>query len=100
MRLVKGEILIITVVENKIPNGSNLVKKTEYNTKISEVEKKITDHNHDTCITTPEFNKFTPEIFDFRLKRANLTSKSDIANFVKKTDFDNELKDATSNKNE
>ena len=34
------------------------------------------------------------------LKRANLASKSDVANFVKKTDFDNKLKDVTSNKNE
>ena len=47
-----------------------------------------------------EFTKFTAETFDLRLKRANLASKSDIANFVKKTDFDNKRKDVTSNKNE
>ena len=35
-----------------------------------------------------------------RLKRANLANKSDIANFVNKTDFDNKLKDFTRNKNE
>ena len=35
-----------------------------------------------------------------RLKQANLASKSDIANFVKKTDFVHKLKDVTSNKNE
>ena len=35
-----------------------------------------------------------------RLKQANLASKSDIANFVKKTDFDNKLKDVTPNLNE
>ena len=40
------------------------------------------------------------EIFDLRLKWANLASKSDIANFVKETDFDNKLKGVTSNKNE
>ena len=34
------------------------------------------------------------------MKRANLTSTSDIANFVNNTDFDNKLKDVTSNKNE
>ena len=28
----------LTAVENKIPNVSNLVKKTDYNTKISEIE--------------------------------------------------------------
>ena len=43
---------------------------------------------------------FATEIFDVRLKRAYLASKSDIANFVNKTDFDNKRKLATSDKNE
>ena len=42
-----------------IPSVNNLVKKTDYNTKINEIKKKITDHNCDKYITTPEFNKFT-----------------------------------------
>ena len=62
--------------------------------------KKTPDNNHDKHITTPEFNAFTAEIFDLRLKRANLASKSDINNFVKKTDFDNKQKDVTTNKTE
>ena len=38
----------LTRVENKIPNVSDLVKKTDYNTKFSENENKITaDHDHD-----------------------------------------------------
>ena len=48
----------LTTVENKIPSVSNLVKKTDYNTKINEIEKKITEHNHNKYITTPEFNNF------------------------------------------
>ena len=40
------------------------------------------------------------EIFAFTLKGAKFASKSDIANFVNKADFDNKLKDVTSNKNE
>ena len=36
------------------------------------------------------------EIFNLRLKRANLGSKSDTANFVNETDFDTKLKDVTS----
>ena len=55
---VKGEIpnitnlattttTTLTAVENKIPNISNLVKKTDYNTKISETQNKITEHDHD-----------------------------------------------------
>ena len=74
----------LTTVENKTPSISNLVKKTDYNTKINEIEKKITDHNQDKHITTPEVNKFAEEIFDLRLKQANLASKIDIANFVKR----------------
>ena len=91
---VKGEIpnitnlattSALTAIENKIPSVSNLVKKTDYNTKISEIEKKITDNNRDKYITTPEFNKLTAKTFDLRLKQSNLASKSNIANFVKKT---------------
>ena len=49
-------------------------KTTNYNTKITEIEKKSTDHNHNKYITTPEFNKFTAEVFDERLKRENLVT--------------------------
>ena len=55
-------------------------------------------------IVTPEFNKLTAEqltsSFSARLKEANLASRCDIANFVKKTDFDNKLEDFRKNKNE
>ena len=46
----------LTAAENKIPDVNSLVKKTDCNTKISDVEKKIIDHNHDKYNTTPEFN--------------------------------------------
>ena len=90
----------LTVIENKIPNVSNLVKKTDNNTNFSEIENKIiTGHDHDKCITTQEFNKLSSANVTGRLKQANLASKNDIANFIKKTDFDKKLKDVTSNKN-
>ena len=79
----------LTAVENEIHNVSNLIKKTDYNTKINENEK-ITDYDHDDhdkCITTEKFNKLTAENFPTRLSQANLASKNDIANFVKKTNF-------------
>ena len=44
-----------------------MVKKTNYNTKISDIEKKITDHNHDKYITTPEFNTLAADVFNARL---------------------------------
>ena len=73
----------MTAVENRIPNVSSLVKKTNYNTKISEIEGKINNHNHDKYITTPEFDNLAAENFDARLARANLETK---------TDFDIKLK--------
>ena len=77
-------------------------KKTDYNTKINEIKKKNFDHNYDKYITNLEFIKLTAENFPARLAQANLASKSDIANFVKKTDFDDKLKNVnkkvTSNK--
>ena len=66
-----------------------IIKKTDYNTKINEIEKKISDDNHDKYIT--EINKLTSENFVTRLKQANLSSKSGIANLVNKIDSDNKL---------
>ena len=40
----------LTAVENKIPSVSSLVLKTDYDTKITVIEKKLTDHNHDKYI--------------------------------------------------
>ena len=75
-------------------------KKTKYNLKINEIEKKSTDHNHEKYIITPKFNKLRSENFAARSKQANLATKSDIANFVNKTDFDTQVKNIASNKNE
>ena len=57
------------------------MKETDYDVKITEIEKKITDHNH-KYITTPEFNTLAADIFNARLAQANL---------ITKTDFDAEL---------
>ena len=67
----------LRVVENKIPSVSNLVKKTNYETKISELEKKLTDHNHDKYVTIPEFNTSAANVFNARLAKANLITKTD-----------------------
>ena len=67
----------LTAVENKIPSVSSLVKKTDYSTKISEIEKKLTDHNLDKYITTPEFNTLAADVFNARLAQANLITKTD-----------------------
>ena len=72
---------VLTAVENKIPDVSSLVKKTGYNTKISDIEKNIADLNHDKYITTLEFNTLAAEVFNAKLagqtylikKKQNLT---------------------------
>ena len=68
---------------------SDLVRKGGYSTKIEEIEKKIP--NHDKYITTKEFNKLIKEDFAERLKKVNLASNSDTADFVKETNFDEKL---------
>ena len=83
-------------------NDSNFVKNADEISEISEIENKITvDHDNDKQITTQVFNQLILENFTARLAQiTNLASKSNVANFVKKTDFDNKLKNVTSNKNE
>ena len=62
----------LTTVENKIPDVSNLVKKTDYDIKVTEIESKL-NNNHDTS----EFNKLTADVFNARLAQVNLITKTD-----------------------
>ena len=71
-----GTKTALTTVENKIHDVSKLVKKTDYNTKATEIEKKLTDHNHATYIDTSEFNKLVGDFFNARLAQANLITKT------------------------
>ena len=64
-------------IENKIPNTSDFVKQIDYNTKITEIEGKLTDHDHDKHITTLEFNNLAAAVFDVRLKWTILVTKTD-----------------------
>ena len=86
-------------VDNKIPDFGVLVKKTDYNAKISDIEKKY--------FTTSDYNKFTSEILDAKIKlkvatlatRAELKAEQDkivklqthdLSYFLGKTCFDND----------
>ena len=66
----------MTTVENRTPNASNSVKKTDYNTKINDIEKKVTDHKHEKYISTPEFNKLISEKLVARLAQVDLVKKT------------------------
>ena len=57
-------------------------KKTDYDTRITEIEKKLIDHGHDKHITTPEYNTLAANVFNARLAQTNL---------ITKTDFDTKL---------
>ena len=67
----------LTAIKNKILDVSNLVKKTNYETKIRELENEISGHNHDKYITTPEVNTPAARVFNARLVQANLKTKTD-----------------------
>ena len=53
------------------------MKNTDYDTKISEIENKVSDHNHDKYITAPEFNILVARVFIARLTQTNLVTKTD-----------------------
>ena len=71
----------LITVGKKMPDPSSLVKKKDYDTKINELEEKLTDHNHDKYITTPQFNTVAARVFNARLAQANLITK---INFIAK----------------
>ena len=62
------------------------LKKTYYNTKVTEIETKLNNHNHDKYITTPEFNKLAADVFNARLSQANLVAKTNFDNTVSSLD--------------
>ena len=53
------------------------LKKTEHNTTVTEIENKLTDHNHDKYITTSEINTLAADVFNARFAQANLITKTD-----------------------
>ena len=57
-----------------------LLKKTDYDTKVTEIENKLNNHNHDQYIDTQEFNKLAADVFNVRIAQANLITKTDVDN--------------------
>ena len=53
------------------------LKKTDYNTKVTKIENKLNNHNHNKYITTPEFNRLATDVFNARLAQTNLITKTD-----------------------
>ena len=65
-------------VENKIPGVSGLVRKTDYDAKIKDIE--------GTYFSTVDYNRFASEIFDAKIKQKELDYKSDVSNLEKNSD--------------
>ena len=62
--------------------------KTNFDTKISKLEKKLTDHKYDKYIRTPEFNDdFNVDVFNADISNARLAQE----NLITKTDFYDKL---------
>ena len=65
----------LTAIKNKIPDVSNLVKKTDYNAKILDIKYRY--------FTTADYNKFTTnQTLDAKIKPKELFDKSAIAGFT------------------
>ena len=68
----------VNAVKNEIPNVSDAKKKkTEYDGKISDIEKNV-------CLTSCHHNKFTSKIFDAKIKENKLVKKSVISGLIDK----------------
>ena len=52
------------------------LKKADYNTKITDIENKLNNHDRDKYINTSEFNKLAV-VFNVRTAQANLITKTD-----------------------
>ena len=70
-------------IENKIPDVTGLVKKIDYDAKISEIEKKY--------FSTDDYNSFTSGILDAKIKQKELVIKSDTSNLVNNTNLNTKL---------
>ena len=53
------------------------LKKTDYDTKITDIENNLNNHNHDKYIDTSEFNKLAVDVFNARIAQTNSITKTD-----------------------
>ena len=70
-------------IENKKPDVSGLVKKTDYKAIISDIET--------TYFTSSDYNKFTREILETKIQEKGLTEKSIISYLVKSSSLKKNL---------
>ena len=69
----------LAAVENKIPNVTILFKKTDFDAKILDTEKKY--------FATSYYNKFTRDILDVKIEKKGLVHKSALPGFISNADL-------------
>ena len=70
-------------VEKNIHDFTDLVKITDYDAKISDIEGRY--------FTASDYNKFISDILDAKIKQKALVKKSDISNLLKNSDLDKSI---------
>ena len=95
----------ISEAENKTPNTSSLETTTVHNKKIGEIKSKITgvsvlvwktDYNANisdiekTYFTSSDYNKFSIDTLDAKIKESKLFEKFNISNLLKKSELKSE----------
>ena len=90
---ILGKIPIITglvttaalaAVEKKIQNVSDLVKKTKYDAKVSEIYIKYFNRS--------DYDNFTTDILNTKIKQKELVDESDISRFKYKFDLEKKIR--------
>ena len=90
---ILGKIPIITglvttaalaAVEKKIQNVSDLVKKTKYDAKVSEIYIKYFNRS--------DYDNFTTDILNTKIKKKELVDESDISRFKYKFDLEKNIR--------
>ena len=73
----------ISKVENEIPNVSGVVQKSDYDAKITDIKGEN--------FTTSDYDTFTGDILNAKIKQKELGNKSVISNLIKYSDLSTKL---------
>ena len=73
----------MTAVENKVSNVINLIIKTDYDAKMSDIENK--------SFTKSDYNKFRQNILDVKVKEKELMDKSALPGYINNADLNKKV---------
>ena len=73
-----------STVDNKVPDISNLVRTTDYDTKVLDIDPKY--------VTTPDRNKCTKNKLDARIENKKVVNESGISLFINNSDLNEKIR--------